>query len=506
MVGSEPADEIRERHREARERARSMGPFRAWIDGERVEASDGATAETRDPVVDEPIASVPACGPEDVDRAVEAAAAGFADEWSEVTPAERSRRLFEWTDVLADHVEELAFLECLDTGKPRADARGEIEGATDTLEYYASVCRSQSGDQIPAREDVHLFTRQEPFGVVGQITPWNFPAWAAAWKLGPALAAGNASVLKPSASSPLSTIRMAELTEGILPDGVVNVVPGAGRDVGQPLTEHPDVAKVSFTGSTAVGRGVMKAAAERVAPVTLELGGKSPFIVFPDADLETAVDAVAAGIFYSTGEICDAFSRALVHEDVLAEFTDRFVERAESYVLGDPLAEDTTMGPLTTRDQFGKVSDYVDAGRREGATLLTGGGPPDDPALADGWYFEPTVFGDVDNDMRIAREEIFGPVQTIIPFGSYEEAIEIANDTDYGLAAGIGTERTSLVHNAAADLEAGLVYVNEYGPILPEAPYGGYKDSGIGRDLGQEALDHYRQTKTVYVNLDDPSL
>jgi aldehyde dehydrogenase (NAD+) len=299
---------------------------------------------------------------------------------------------------------------------------------------------------------------------------------------------------------------MAQLSDDALPDGVLNVVTGSGSTTGGALVEHDGVRKLSFTGSGTVGTEVMRAAAERIAPVTLELGGKSPFLVFPDADLETAVRAAADGIYYSTGEICDAFSRVLVHEDVRDEFVDRFVERSESYVLGDPLDEATTMGPLTNAEQLETVTDYVDVGRSEGASLATGGERPDDPALADGFFVEPTVFTDVDNDMRIAREEIFGPVQTVQSFGSYEEAIELANDTEFGLAAGIGTESTDVAHNAAADLEAGIVYVNAYGPIRPEGPYGGFKKSGIGRDLGEAALEHYRRTKTVYVNLDDPSL
>jgi aldehyde dehydrogenase (NAD+) len=299
---------------------------------------------------------------------------------------------------------------------------------------------------------------------------------------------------------------MAQLAADALPDGVLNVVTGPGSETGTALTGHEDVQKISFTGSDAVGTKVMQAAAERIAPVTLELGGKSPIVVFPDADLDTAVEAVADGIYYSTGEICDALSRAVVHTDIYAEFVERFVERAESYVLGDPLDEATTMGPLTDADQFETVTDYIETGREEGATLLTGGDRPTDPALADGHYIEPAVFADVDNDMRIAREEIFGPVQTIQSFESYDEAIDLANDTEFGLAAGIVTESTDIAHSAAADLEAGIVYVNAYGPIRPDGPYGGFKKSGIGRDLGEAALDHYQQTKTVYVNLDEPSL
>ena len=509
MAESDTAQSIGQRHREARDRALADLDIGPWIDGSTValESLDATeTRATRDPAVDVPLAEVPVCTPSDVDAAVDRAWEAFDAEWASTTPADRSRRLFEWVDRLEGHVEELTLLECLDTGKPRADARGEIEGTISTLEYYASVVRAQTGEQIPAQADLHLYTRTEPFGVVGQVTPWNFPAWAAAWKLGPALAAGNCAILKPSADAPLSTLRMAQLSADVFPDGVVNVITGSGSTTGTSLVEHPDVRKVSFTGSVAVGTEVMRAAAERIAPVTLELGGKSPLLVFPDADLETAVQAAADGIYYSTGEICDAFSRVLVHDDVHDEFVDRFVEKSESYVLGDPLEDETTMGPLTTADQFETVMEYVDVGQSEGATLATGGGRPDERALEDGHYVEPTVFTDVDNDMRIASEEIFGPVQTVQSVGSYEEAIERANDTDFGLAAGIATESTDIVHNAAADLEAGIIYVNAYGPIRPEGPYGGFKQSGIGRDLGEAALDHYRQTKTVYVNLDEPSV
>ncbi|SDY05059.1 aldehyde dehydrogenase family protein [Halobellus clavatus] len=504
MSGSQSdGSPIVQRHLSKQQEATADTEFGAWIGGEL--RTGGPKRGVQDPVIDRPIVDVPQSDAADVDAAVEAAWSGYDCEWETASARDRSARLFEWAEVLKDHTEELALLECLDCGKPISQARGEVEGAIDTLEFYASVCRGQRGSEIPGGEDLHLYTTREPYGVVGQIVPWNYPLWAAAWKLGPALAAGNACVLKPASDTPLSTIRAAQLSAGIFPDGVLNVVPGSGSEVGQAIAEHDDVRKVSFTGSTDVGSGVMRAAADRVAPVTLELGGKSPFVVFPDADLEKVVDAVADGIFYSTGEICDAFSRAIVHESVAEEFTDRFVEQAESYVLGDPLSEETTMGPLTSERQFETVMEYIETGKAE-AELLTGGGPPDGPALSEGWYVEPTVFGGVSNEMTIGSEEIFGPVQTIQTFEDYDEAIELANDTRYGLAAGIGTERTSRVHQTADDLDAGLVYVNEYGPILPEAPYGGFKQSGFGKDLGLEALEHYQRTKSVYVNLDDPEL
>jgi aldehyde dehydrogenase (NAD+) len=399
-MGSSQADSntIAERHRSKHREATADIEFGAWIDGER--RTDGSKRGVEDPVIGESIVDVPQCDAGDVDDAVNAAWDAFKGGWDGASVRDRSKRLFEWADTLADHVEELTLLECLDCGKPISQARGEVEGAVDTLEFYASAVRAQRGSEVPAGEDLHLYTKQEPYGVVGQIVPWNYPLWAAAWKLGPALAAGNACVLKPASDTPLSTIRAAQLSEGILPDGVLNVLPGAGSEVGQAVAEHDDVRKVSFTGSTGVGSGVMRAAADRVAPVTLELGGKSPFVVFPDADLEKVVSAVADGIFYSTGEICDAFSRALVHESIAEEFTERFVEAAESYVLGDPLDEETTMGPLTSGSQFETVTEYIETGKQE-AELLCGGGTPDDPALADGHYVEPTVFGGVTNDMTV---------------------------------------------------------------------------------------------------------
>jgi aldehyde dehydrogenase (NAD+) len=504
MSGTNKRDAIRERHLQAHSDALDGLVIDPWIDGQSVSYEE--TTPTRDPVIGEQITTVSVCDDAAVDSAVAAAWDAYDGAWGDTTPTDRSQRLLEWVGVLENHLSELALLECLDTGKPLAEARGEVEGALSTLEYYASVARTQHGSQIPAQKDLHMYTRAEPYGVVGQITPWNFPAWAAAWKLGPALAAGNCSVLKPSVHTPLTTVRMAQLSAEIFPAGVVNVVTGSGATTGSALTEHDDVRKLSFTGSGAVGTEVMRVAAKRIAPVTLELGGKSPLVVFPDADLETAVDAAAAGVYYSTGEICDALSRAIVHEDVHDEFVARLVDRAQSYTLGDPLDDDTTLGPLTNGDQFETVSNYIEIGQDEGATLETGGGPPSDPALADGHYLEPAVFTDVENEMRIAQEEIFGPVQTVQSFQTYDDAIAIANDTEFGLAGGIVTESTSLAHRAAADIDAGIIYVNAYGPIRPEGPYGGFKQSGIGHDLGEAAIDHYQQTKTVYVNLDEPEL
>lgn len=478
--------------------------FGAWINGESVAAKDGSTFRTLDPAVNETITEVAKCGPTEIDDAVEAGWSAVDREWKATTQTERSELILEWVQVLREHEDELTLLETIDTGKPVSDARWEVQSGIDTLEYYASIVRAHGGRQIQASSNANIYTRKEPYGVVGQITPWNFPMWAFGWKIGPSLAAGNTSVLKPSRHAPLTTIRAAQLSEGVLPDGVVNVVPGKGSEAGAALSEHERIRKLAFTGSVEVGKVAMKAASDHIAPVSLELGGKSPFIVFPDADLDRIVSSLSTGIFYSTGEVCEAASRAIVHEDIIDEFTERFVEEAESYVVGDPLDPNTTMGPLTNEEQFESMKRYCDIGREEGATLLTGGEPFE--SELDGWYWKPTVFTDVDNDMRIAQEEIFGPVQTINTFSTYDEAIEIANDTRYGLAAGVGTKNSSLAQNAIKDLEAGSVWVNDYGPILPETPFGGFKESGFGNDLGQEALDHYSRVKTVGINFDEPSI
>jgi aldehyde dehydrogenase (NAD+) len=491
-------------HRDAIEEAISGREFGAWIGGESVSPENSDVFTTYDPAVNEPIVEVTKSGQGDVDNAVDAGSSALESDWKERTQTERAELLFEWVETLRDHEDELVLLEALDTGKPVGDARWEVQGGIETLEYYASIIRTHGGRQIQASDDTTIYTRKEPLGVVGQITPWNFPMWAFGWKVGPALAAGNTSVLKPSKFAPLTSIRAAQLSEGILPDGVINVVPGEGKEAGAALSEHSGIQKVAFTGSVEVGKIAMKAAADNINPVTLELGGKSPFIVFPDADLDQIISPLATGIFYSTVEVCEAASRAIVHEDIVDEFTERFVEEAESYVVGDPLDDETTMGPLTNQEQFESIKKYCELGQKEGATLLTGGEAADTDL--DGWFWEPTVFTDVENDMRIAQEEIFGPVQTILTFSSYSEAIEMANDTRYGLAAGVGTADTSIVQNAIRDLDAGSVWVNGYGPILPETPFGGFKDSGFGNDLGEEALEHYSRTKTVGINFQEPSI
>ncbi len=494
---------MKERHSEAIERATTDLRFEHWIDGESTDSADGTTFETTDPAVSMPIASVSSGKSTDIDRAVSAARGAFEAEWRKTTPRSRAKRIREWTTLLRARVDELARLESLDTGKPLEYARDEVGDTIEYLEYYASVAQAHEGAHLPQGTDNHVYIRNEPYGVAGQILPWNYPLNLFGWKVGAALAAGNTVVCKPSEEAPLSITRAAQLSADALPDGVLNVVNGFGTEAGAPLTQHDDVDKLSFTGSVPVGKQVMTAAADGVTPVTLELGGKSPFVVFPDADIEQAATTAAAGIFYNTGQSCDACSRVLVHEDVHGEFTDAFLAATDGWTAGDPLLEGTTLGPLTFEEQHDKVSKYVDIGREEGATIVYGGESPAGE-YDDGQFFEPTVFDDVDNDMRIAQEEIFGPIECIITFGDYEEAIELANDVEYGLAAGVATRDATTAHRAAADIRAGSIWVNEYHGGGPGIPFGGFKASGIGRECAKQTIDEYTQSKAVNIALDDP--
>ncbi|OAQ53765.1 hypothetical protein HTG_05745 [Natrinema mahii] len=506
MDNDESNGGIRQRHRRAIDEATAEITFGAWIDGETRSASTGETFQTNDPVIDEPIAEIPRCTGDEIEAAVDAAQSTFEGEWGDIGVSERSALLNEWADELSAHRDTLGLLESLDTGKPLEFAKEEIDGAIAFLSYYADIARSHGGKQIPVDGDSLVYTQREPYGVCGQITPWNFPLYLLAWKIGPALATGNTVVIKPAELTPLTALYAAQLSEGILPDGVLNVVPGYGEEAGAPLTEHEDVRKIAFTGEDLTGETIMKAAAANITPVTLELGGKSPMIVFPDADVETAAEAAADGIFYNTGQACDAASRILLHEDIKEEFTEAFLDHAADYTVGDPLEEGTMMGPLAHQGQYEKVTDYIELGTEEGATVLTGGSAPDDPDLEDGWFIEPTIFDDVSNDMRIAQEEIFGPVECLLTFSDYDEAIEMANDIEYGLAGYVITENASLAHQAASDIEAGLIAVNKYPGDDLGVPFGGYKRSGIGRECAEETLDHYTQTKTVNMQLDEPEL
>lgn len=495
-------DELTERHAAAIERATGADTFERWIGGEPSPAASGETFAPRDPTVDEPIAPVPRCDAADVDEAVDAARGAF-DEWQDLDVAERADRIREWVDVLRDHLDELALLETLEVGKPLAHAEADVESGLDFFEYYASVAVGMQGDQIPVGTDGHAYVRREPYGVAGQILPWNYPISLMGWKVGAALPTGNTVVCKPAEQAPLAVVRAAQLSAGILPDGVLNVVTGFGEEAGAPISDHGGVDKLSFTGSVPTGKAVMHAASDSLTPVTLELGGKNPFVVFPDADLETAAASAALGGFYNVGQSCDSATRLVLHEAIKEEFLELYREEVTAHAPGDPLADGTAMGPLCFEGQYEKVERYVDLAREEGAEVVTGGGRPTD-APEDGWFYEPTVFDGVTTDMRVAQEEVFGPVQFVMTVGSYEEAIDVANDVQYGLASGVATGDPSTAHRAAADIEAGSVWVNRYFGTVPGTPFGGYKNSGIGRECGRETLREYTRSKAVHVAVDEP--
>jgi len=466
------------------------------IDGERVEPTGGEYLETHDPATGEAFASVAVAGESDVDDAVAAASAAATD-WRETDPVERGQRLYAVAGLIREHADELAALETRDQGKPLSQARSDVTSGARYFEYYAGAADKIEGTTVPVGPAQVDYTVREPYGVSAQIVPWNFPANLFCRGVAPALAAGNTTVVKPAPTTPLSAFRLAELCLAAgLPPGAVNVVSGAG-ETGAALTSHAGVDTITFTGSVTTGQRVMEAAASNVTPVTLELGGKNPAIVYPDADLDEAVDWIETGIFTNAGQVCSAADRAIVHEDVYEDFVERIVERAAADEVG-PGEEDPDMGPLNSESHFERVSEYLDVARTEGATVATGGGTLDRP----GYFLEPTVLTDVDNGMRIAQEEVFGPVLVVIPYRDDEDPVAIGNDVDFGLVAGVFTNDVRRAHRAAARLEAGNVYVNKWFGDTNQTPFGGYKHSGIGREKGLEALDSYLQTKNVAVNLE----
>jgi aldehyde dehydrogenase (NAD+) len=470
------------------------GPY---VGGERV--TGGETLTTRNPGTGEVIATVETADGAVVDDAVAAAREAFPD-WRDTDPDERGRIVYRVGQLVREHRDELATLESRDQGKPRSQAHSDMGGAARYFEYYAGAADKLEGRSVPVGTGGVDYTIREPYGVSAQVTPWNFPGNLFARGVAPALVAGNTVVVKPAPQTPLSSLRLAELcSEAGVPDGVVNVVPGAG-DTGEKLVGHEGVDQVTFTGSVPTGQAIMRESASHVRPVTLELGGKNPALVYPDADIEEVADEIATGIFTNAGQVCSASDRAVVHESVVDEFLDVIVERAENYELG-PNAD---MGPLCSREQFERVVDYIEVGETEGARLVTGGSTPEaDPGGNEegGFYVEPTVFADVDPEMRIAQEEIFGPVLTVLTFSDTEEAVDIANGTEYGLTAGVFTGDVSRAHTLARRLEAGNVYINGWFGDTNQTPFGGYGKSGIGREKGLEALESYLQTKNVAVDL-----
>jgi aldehyde dehydrogenase (NAD+) len=473
-----------------------------YIGGEWVQSASGETFETIDPTTGDPLASVQAGVAEDIDRAVDAAWAAYDETYSDYSDADRQAMLEAMADRVEAKAEEFARLESLDNGKPITEARIDMTLVVDHFRYFAGIARSHEGRTVGTDDSRHVQTLREPYGVVGQIIPWNFPLLMAAWKLGPALAAGNAVVLKPAEETPLSILKLMEETEDVIPDGVVNVVTGFGTEAGAPLSNHDGIRKLAFTGSTEIGKEVMKSAADNVTDLTLELGGKSPLVVFPDADLEQAVETATTAIFFNTGECCCAGSRLFVHEDVKDEFLEKLAAAAEEMVVDDPLLETTDLGPKVTAEQVERTLGYIEEAERAGAAFVTGGSQPDDEALVDGCFVAPTLIDGLDHDNKAVQEEIFGPVQEVFTWSDYDEMIELANDVDYGLAAGVLTEDLTKAHRTAKDIEAGNIWVNTYNDFPAGQPFGGYKQSGIGRETAQEAVEHYTQTKTVNISLD----
>lgn len=491
---------IQERHQEC---AADVVPEQRGlhIGGEWVDSDSGETFETRDPTSGDVLAEVPAGNAADIDRAVAAASEAFEERWGDVSPSKRQRVLETIADRIDAERSAFARLEVLDNGKPITEAQGDVHLAAEHFRYFAGITRTTEGETVPTDGSRRVSTIKEPYGVVGAIIPWNFPLLMAAWKLAPALAAGNTVVLKPAEQTPLSVMKLMAEIDDALPDGVINVVTGFGTDAGEPLTTHPDVRKLAFTGSTAVGKQVMKNAAEHVTDVTLELGGKNPIVVYPDADLEQAVQTTILAIFYNTGECCSAGSRLFVHEGIEEEFLDRLVAAAEELTIDDPLLDHTRLGPKVSQAQRERTLGYIDDARESGASILTGGGVPDDEALADGCFVAPTLVSDLDHDHSAVQEEIFGPVLEVFSWDEYEEMIELANDVEYGLAAGVVTSDLEQAHRTATDLEAGTVWVNQYNDFPTGMPFGGYKQSGIGRERAHETIEHYTQTKSIDISL-----
>ena len=477
-------------------------PGRLLINGEWVEGS--RKFDTINPAAGEVLTSVAEASPADVDRAVTAARNAFEDRngaWRKMSASERGKLIWRLADLIEQNIDELAELETLDNGKPIFESRYvDMPMVVDVLRYYAGWATKIHGETVNNFDTAFTYTLREPVGVVGLIVPWNFPLLLASWKLGPALACGNTVILKPAEQTPLSALRLGELVIGAgFPAGVVNILTG-GPETGKSIVRHPGIDKIAFTGSTAVGKEIMRGAADSLKRITLELGGKSPNIVFSDADVDSAVKGAINGIFYGKGEVCNAGSRLFLEAGLKDEFTEKLAARAAKMRPADPLDPKTRMGAIVSQEQMNTVLGYIEAGKNEGASLVAGGNRVSLDG-SNGYFIEPTIFGDVKNDMTIAREEIFGPVLSVLTFDDVDEVIEQANSNPYGLAAAVWTRDIKKAHMVSRRLKAGTVWINTYGLMDASVPFGGFKSSGIGRELGMQAIEHYTEVKTVWLNM-----
>jgi aldehyde dehydrogenase (NAD+) len=475
-----------------------------FINGEFVDARSGQTFATFNPATEEKITDIASAGAEDVDAAVKAARAQLepGSDWQKMKPRDRAKVMWRLADILMNKAEEIGRIETIDNGKPIFESQFvDTPAAAECLYYFAGWSGKVTGETIPIADNAFTYTLREPVGVIGAITPWNFPLMMAVWKIAPALACGNVVISKPASNTSLSLLKFAEYArEAGLPPGVLNVVPGRGSVVGNAIVDHPGVDGIAFTGSTEVGRDLMARAAKTLKKVSLELGGKSPNIVFADADIEQAARGALNAIFYGKGEVCAAGSRLLVEEGAHAELMSKISDRAAKMVAGDPLHPKTRLGAIVSKDQMENVLRYIDAGKKEGAKLISGGERAD-IGTGKGYFIKPTIFDDVQPEMKIAREEIFGPVLATIRFKDAEDAVAKGNATVYGLAAAVWTRDISKAHRIARAIKAGTVWVNTYNLYDPALPFGGFKESGFGRDQGRDALEKYTQTKSVWVNL-----